>query len=100
MKVEAPTSELPGGVSFLIVRERPVPLQRRHQTARTDVIGRGELLVSDPKQIARAEMARRRRRLGALTPDQETAIENLLLSTVTRISELVERGLQAERDVG
>lgn len=39
--------------------------------------------------IARAEMARRRRKLGTLTRGQEVAIENLLLTTVNRISELV-----------
>jgi hypothetical protein len=39
--------------------------------------------------IARAEMARRRRRLGNLTPDQEFAVEKLLISTVSRISEIV-----------
>jgi hypothetical protein len=44
--------------------------------------------------IARAEMARRRRRLGTLTRGQEVAIENLLLSTVTRISELMGRALE------
>ena len=38
--------------------------------------------------IARAEMARYRRGLGTLTHRQEVAIENLLLSTVNRISEL------------
>jgi glutamyl-tRNA reductase len=36
--------------------------------------------------IARAEMARQRKRLGPLTEDQETAIESLLLSTVNKIS--------------
>ena len=39
--------------------------------------------------IARSEMARRRRRLGNLTPDQEMAVEKLLISTVSRISEIV-----------
>jgi hypothetical protein len=39
--------------------------------------------------IARAELARHRRNLGTLTRCQEVAIEGLLLSTVTRISELI-----------
>jgi len=39
--------------------------------------------------IARAELARSRRGLGTLTRGQEKAIENLLLSTVTKISDLV-----------
>ena len=36
--------------------------------------------------VARAEMARQRKRLGALTPEQETAIAALLMSTVNKIS--------------
>lgn len=46
--------------------------------------------------IARAEIARRRRKLGTLTRGQEVAIENLLLTTVNRISELVGRALDAD----
>ncbi|HEY0729789.1 MAG TPA: glutamyl-tRNA reductase [Pyrinomonadaceae bacterium] len=38
------------------------------------------------QEVARAEMARQRKRLGVLTPEQETAIEALLLSTVNKIS--------------
>ena len=38
------------------------------------------------QQIARAEMQRQRPRLGELTPEQERAIEALLLSTVNKIS--------------
>ncbi len=38
------------------------------------------------QDIARAEMARQRSRLGTLTPEQEQAIESLLLSTVNKIS--------------
>jgi glutamyl-tRNA reductase len=38
------------------------------------------------KEIARAEMARQRKRLGPLTKDQEAAIESLLMSTVNKIS--------------
>jgi hypothetical protein len=43
--------------------------------------------------IARAELARRRRKLGPLTRGQEVAIENLLLTTVNKISEIVGRAL-------
>ena len=46
--------------------------------------------------IARTEMARRRRKLGTLTRGQEVAIENLLLFTANRISELVGRALDAD----
>ena len=38
------------------------------------------------QDVARAEMARQRKRLGPLTKDQETAIEALLMSTVNKIS--------------
>jgi glutamyl-tRNA reductase len=38
------------------------------------------------QQVARAEMARQRKRLGVLTQEQEAAIETLLLSTVNKIS--------------
>jgi hypothetical protein len=37
------------------------------------------------RAIALAEMARQRRRLGALAPEQELALEELLVSTVERI---------------
>ncbi len=36
--------------------------------------------------LAKAEMERQRKRLGPLTPDQEAAIEALLISTVNKIS--------------
>ncbi|HEX5834011.1 MAG TPA: glutamyl-tRNA reductase [Pyrinomonadaceae bacterium] len=38
------------------------------------------------QEVARAEMARQRKRLGVLTAEQEIAIEALLLSTVNKIS--------------
>jgi glutamyl-tRNA reductase len=38
------------------------------------------------QDIARSEMARQRNRLGTLTPEQESAVEALLLSTVNKIS--------------
>jgi len=39
--------------------------------------------------IARAELKKRRNRMGALTPDQETVIEGLMTSTVTKIADLL-----------
>jgi len=42
--------------------------------------------VLDPKDIARAELARWRRRLGPLTHEQEQRIENLVTSTAIKIS--------------
>jgi glutamyl-tRNA reductase len=38
------------------------------------------------QDMARIELQRQRRRLGQLTPDQETAIEQLLIATVNKIS--------------
>jgi glutamyl-tRNA reductase len=38
------------------------------------------------QELARAEMERQRNRLGSLTPEQETAIEALLMATVNKIS--------------
>jgi len=42
--------------------------------------------VLDPKDIARAELVRWRRRLGPLTHEQEQRIENLVTSTAIKIS--------------
>lgn len=38
------------------------------------------------EDVAREELARQRRRLGQLSPEQERAIEALLISTVDQIS--------------
>ena len=46
-------------------------------------------------EIARTELARRRRGLGNLTQEQETAIEDLLFRTVNRVSELAGRILES-----
>lgn len=43
-------------------------------------------LRQNMQDVARAEMARQRKRLGVLTKDQEEAIESLLMSTVNKIS--------------
>ena len=47
-----------------------------------------EAALHQAKNIARAELARRRRRLGELTPEQEIGVENLLMSTVSKILEV------------
>jgi glutamyl-tRNA reductase len=52
------------------------------------------------QEIARAEMARQRKRLGELTPEQERAIENLLLSTVNKIAHPVIHRLRNSYDMG
>jgi glutamyl-tRNA reductase len=38
------------------------------------------------QDVARAELQRQRKRLGPLTPDQEAAVEQLLMATVNKIS--------------
>lgn len=38
------------------------------------------------QDVAKAELVRQRKRLGELTPDQEAAVEQLLMSTVNKIS--------------
>ena len=43
-------------------------------------------LRQNMQDVARAELARQRKRLGVLTTDQEAAIESLLMSTVNKIS--------------
>jgi glutamyl-tRNA reductase len=50
--------------------------------------------------IAREELARQRARLGQLTPEQEQAIEALLLSTVNKISHPVLHRLRTSYDSG
>ena len=46
------------------------------------------------QEVARAELARRRGRLGKLTPEQERGVETLLTSTVNRISETLGAALE------
>lgn len=38
------------------------------------------------QEVARAELARQRKKLGSLTKEQEAAVESLLMSTVNKIS--------------
>ena len=50
--------------------------------------------------IARQELQRHRHRLGELTPEQEKAIESLLISTVNKISHPVMHRLRRSYDTG
>lgn len=69
---------------------------KAQQGARTELKQEyGQIRSLDGIAIARAELARRRRKLGTLTPEQEVAIEDLLLSTVTKVSELIGKVLEA-----
>ena len=49
----------------------------------------------DAKEIARAQLLRFRRRLGSLTHDQELQIEDLVISTVTKVSSITGRLLES-----
>lgn len=78
--------------------------EREHEAERAELIVQSEVMQFQQKlrlmdagpsigalreklqDVARSEMARQRKRLGVLTPDQETAIESLLMSTVNKIS--------------
>jgi len=55
----------------------------------------GKLSASEAEGIALGELARRRRRLGALTADQEIALESLFSSTATLISALTTKVLES-----
>ena len=85
-------------VKVLQAVESDVPLspERDHRipTGIEPVSGQSSSL--DGIAIARAELSRSRRKLGTLTPGQEVAIEDLLLSTATRISELVGTALELQ----
>ena len=62
--------------------------------------GQFKLPARDPQDIARAELARWRRRLGTLTPEQELRIETLVTATATKASLLggqVMQSLLADR---
>jgi glutamyl-tRNA reductase len=52
------------------------------------------------EEIARAELARQRTRLGELTPEQERAVEALLMSTVNKISHPIINRLRRSHDTG
>ena len=51
--------------------------------------------LDDAKDIARAQFVRFRRQLGTLTHDQELLIEDLLIATVTKISLVTVRAIEA-----
>jgi hypothetical protein len=55
----------------------------------------GDAALQKALEIARTELSRRRRGLGNLTQEQETVIEDLLKSTVKRVSELAGRILES-----
>ena len=55
----------------------------------------GDATLQNALEIARTQLARRRRGLGRLTPQQEIAIEDLLVRTVNRVSKVVGQILES-----
>ena len=51
--------------------------------------------LSDANEVARTQLIKFRRRLGSLTHEQELQIENLLISTVSKISVLTAGVMEA-----
>jgi glutamyl-tRNA reductase len=49
---------------------------------------------------ARSELKRYRKRLGNLTPEQESAVEQLLLKTVNKIAHPILYGLRRSHETG
>lgn len=54
-----------------------------------------EAALREAKAVARAELARRRRRLGELTREQEIGVEDLIMSTVTKVLEVAGTALDS-----
>lgn len=52
------------------------------------------------QEIARGEMMRQRNRLGDLTPEQERALEQILISTVNKISHPLMQSLRSAHETG
>ena len=51
--------------------------------------------LCEAKAIARAELLRQRRRLGELTREQEMGLENLIMSTVTKVMAVAGTALES-----
>jgi hypothetical protein len=58
---------------------------------------RRQVAIREAERIARSELARRRRKLGTLTREQEAGLEILLLTTVTLVSNLTTTLLERSR---
>lgn len=92
------TTETPGGANFLSA-PGPSTLEGKkvRQEDSADVVNRelGDAALQKALEMARTELARRRRGLGDLTQEQETVIEDILIRTVNRVSELAGRILES-----
>lgn len=70
-------------------------MPREFESVEVSVGEETEAALSDANDIARMQFIRFRRRLGSLTHEQELQIENLLISTVSKISLLMEGVMEA-----
>ena len=98
MAIGLPTTETSSGVNFLLAPgSRTLEGEKVRQEDSADVVNRqlGDAALQKALEIARTELARRRRGLGNLTQEQETVIEDLLFRTVNRVSELAGRILES-----
>ena len=79
------------------MQQRPLEGEKVRQEDRADVVNRdpGDAALQKALEIARTELARRRRGLGNLTQEQETVIEDILIRAANRVSELAERILES-----
>jgi len=83
--------------------ERPTPskpsILRPGRNAPAEAINlnrqRRETALREAQAIALAELARRRKRLGTLSREQEIALENLVAATATKISDLSSKVLES-----
>ena len=97
MDIGSATAETPGSTNFISVPgSRTLEGEKVRQEDRTDVAHQQPAdALQKALEIARTELARRRRGLGNLTQEQETVIEDLLIRTVNRVSELAGRILES-----
>ena len=68
---------------------------RKFESPGVNVREETKAALSDANDVARTQLIRFRRRLGRLTHYQELQIENLLISTVTKISLVTGRVMEA-----
>jgi hypothetical protein len=68
---------------------------RNFESAGVNVGEETKVLLSEANDVARTQLIRFRRRLGTLTHDQELQVENLLISTVTKISLVTGKVMEA-----
>jgi hypothetical protein len=82
-ELAADASLIPGQSQCALgeTHEDPIQMVRRQQMA---------AVLRNAEDIARAELVRRRKRLGTLTREQEIGVEDLLVSTATKLAKMVQ----------